>query len=391
MKTWPDKNDSIIDRYLSQLRLRNPTTPIYYRQALRSFRELVSRRQCSPARISRDDLEVWLRERAVHWPESMVLHRARVVNRFLDFLVQEELIASNPVTDLRAAYCVRSSHAILRALLAPDPDQALEALRQYPPFGSVLGGVMQDHIALMHSRGFRYETQARYFLRFDRFLQSHPELSDAPLPVMLQHWSAARSTPNHRAECEKLARALTKALRHVDPAIKPRRPDPRPAQQVARQWRRPYIYSPEEIRSLLDIASTYPSPRAPLRPISLYTMLVLAYCAGLRVGEIARLNLGDVDLESGTISIRETSSSNPESCRCPAAHCRRCVSISKQGVTRKRRKTPIPACSGTTRGMIVTPLTPYPVRLLTFCGAPESNRRKARSVLAFTTYGIRSS
>lgn len=201
---------------------------------------------------------------------------------------------------------MRSSHAILRALLAPDPDQALEALRQYPPFGSVLGGVMQDHIALMHSRGFRYETQARYFLRFDRFLQSHPELSDAPLPVMLQHWSAARSTPNHRAECEKLARALTKALRHVDPAIKPRRPDPRPAQQVARQWRRPYIYSPEEIRSLLDIASTYPSPRAPLRPISLYTMLVLAYCAGLRVGEIARLNLGDVDLESGTISIRET-------------------------------------------------------------------------------------
>ena len=77
-------------------------------------------------------------------------------------------------------------------------------------------------------------------------------------------------------------------------------------QQVARQWRRPYIYSPEEIRRLLDIARTYPSPRAPLRPISLYTMLVLAYCAGLRVGEIARLNLGDVDLQSGTITIRET-------------------------------------------------------------------------------------
>jgi len=158
----------------------------------------------------------------------------------------------------------------------------------------------------MRSRGFRYETQARYFLRFDRFLQVHPELSDAPVPVMLQHWAAARSTPNHQAECEKLARALTKALRHVDPAIKPKRPDPRPVQQVARQWRRPYIYSPEEIRRLLHIARTYPSPRAPLRPISLYTMLVLAYCAGLRVGEIARLNLGDVDLESGTITIRET-------------------------------------------------------------------------------------
>ena len=35
-------------------------------------------------------------------------------------------------------------------------------------------------------------------------------------------------------------------------------------------------------------------------------MLVLAYCAGLRLGELARLDLGDVDLQSGTITIRET-------------------------------------------------------------------------------------
>jgi integrase/recombinase XerD len=35
-------------------------------------------------------------------------------------------------------------------------------------------------------------------------------------------------------------------------------------------------------------------------------MLALGYCAGLRVGEIARLNLGDVDLQAGTITIRET-------------------------------------------------------------------------------------
>jgi integrase len=64
--------------------------------------------------------------------------------------------------------------------------------------------------------------------------------------------------------------------------------------------------SPEEISLLLNIGRAYPSPRAPLRPLSLYTMLVLAYCAGLRLSEIARLDLGDVDLQSGTITIRET-------------------------------------------------------------------------------------
>ena len=35
-------------------------------------------------------------------------------------------------------------------------------------------------------------------------------------------------------------------------------------------------------------------------------MLAVGYCAGLRVSEIARLNLGDVDLQVGTITIRET-------------------------------------------------------------------------------------
>jgi integrase len=256
--------------------------------------------------VSRDALEGWLRERATHWPLSTLLNRARIVNRFLDFLAQEGLIATNPVADLRAEYGANSSKAILRALVAADPDEALKALRQFPPFGSALGDLMRKQVALMRSRGFRYATQTGWFLRFDRFLQAHPELSGEPVSVMLQHWSAARSTPNHQAECERLARALARAQHHLDSGIELKRPDPRPQRQAARQWRRPHIYSPDEVRRLLDIAQAYPSPRAPLRPITLYTMLVLTYCAGLRVGELARLNLGDVDLRSGAITIRNT-------------------------------------------------------------------------------------
>jgi integrase/recombinase XerD len=306
MKTWPDTDRAVVARYLGQLRLRHPMSPTNYRQALHSFQEIVVRTQCQPSQVSRDALEAWLSERAMHWSGSTLLNRARIVNRFLDFLVQEGLVASNPVAGLRAEYCVNSSKAILRALLTPDPEQALAALRQFPPFGSVLGDLMRNHIALMRTRGFRYETQARWLWRFDRFVQAHPELAGEPLPVMLQHWSAARPTANHAAECEKLARVLAKAQHHLDPSIKLKRADPRPGQQVARQWRRPYIYSPEEVRRLLDIARTYPSPRASLRPITLYTMLVLAYCAGLRLGELARLDLGDVDLRAGTIAIRGT-------------------------------------------------------------------------------------
>jgi integrase/recombinase XerD len=306
MKSWLDTDGTIVARYLEPLRLRGKVTSIYYRQAIRSFQESAAKHQCNPAHVDREILEVWLRERAVHWPAATLLHRARIVSRFLDFLVSDGLIDSNPIVVLRASFHAKSNKAVLRALLDPDPDPALEAIRQFPAFGSVLGDLMRNHIDLMRTRGYRYETQARWLWRFDRYLQAHPEITDQPVSVMLEHWRTARPTANHAAEWEKLARALSKARHHLDPTIEVKRRDARPAQQVARQWRRPHIYSPEDVCRLLDIARAYPSPRAPLRPISLYTMLVLAYCAGLRLGELARLNLGDVDLQSGTITIRET-------------------------------------------------------------------------------------
>jgi integrase len=38
----------------------------------------------------------------------------------------------------------------------------------------------------------------------------------------------------------------------------------------------------------------------------LYTIVVLAYCIGLRIGEIVRLTIGDVNLDAQTLEIRET-------------------------------------------------------------------------------------
>ena len=184
MNAWPDTDGRTIARYLGQLRLRCSTSPIYYRQALRTFQEVVIRDQRTPGQLGREVLETWLRECAMHWPMATLLHRARIVNRFLDFLVGEALIVSNPIADLRAEYHAKSDKAIVRSLLAPDPDQALEALRQFPPFGSVLGDLMRNHIALMQARGYRYQTQARWFWRFDRFLQAHPELAGESVSIL---------------------------------------------------------------------------------------------------------------------------------------------------------------------------------------------------------------
>ena len=106
MRTWPDRNGSAIDRFLRQRRLRHPQTRMTYRHILRGFQDVVKRCERSSSRVSRRTLEVWLHERGAEWSASTVLHRACIVDRFLDFLVQEGSIASNPGR--------RAAHQILR-------------------------------------------------------------------------------------------------------------------------------------------------------------------------------------------------------------------------------------------------------------------------------------
>jgi integrase/recombinase XerD len=304
MTAWTEPDRTIVSRYLGQLRLRSANSRTYYRQVLHGFQDVAERRQD----IDRETLEEWLRESGAHWHPSTLLHRARIVDRFLDHLVELESIYRNPIAVLRSEYSVKQSRPIWKALASPMPNRALAALRRPKPFGSVLGEVMREHIERMRNRGYRYTTQAAWFLRFDRFLQAHAELAREPVTTMLEHWSATKPTRHHVAECEKLKQALTKALRHLDPSVPARRPDARPQNEAARHYRKPHIYSPADVQRMLQIARSYPSPRAPLRPSSLHAMLLLAYCGGLRRSELARLDLGDV---------ARRSSSRPESCRCP--------------------------------------------------------------------------
>lgn len=305
MRIWPGTDNDSINRHLQQLQVRCPRTIIVYRCILVGFQRFVVKHKCE-ASVGQPTIEAWLRDRATRWPMYLVLHRARIVDRFLDFLASEGAVPTNPLFQLRVRYGQRTSTPVVRALLAPAPEVALEMLRPRPRFASFLGQLMRDHIELMQALGERYDTQAAHFLRFDRFLQGRPDLTGQPLVFLLRQWAIAKPTLEHAWECEELGRNLAKAWHRVDPAIAVPIPDRRLKHQVERQRRHPYIYTPEEIRHLLDTAIQFPSPRAALRPLTLYTMLVLAYCAGLRLSEIVHLDLDDVNLKDGEIAIRDT-------------------------------------------------------------------------------------
>lgn len=304
MNTWPDQDESTLCRYVQHLELQSQNAQAAHRSILRDFQCFVTSRSFKRP-LSRQTIQDWLQQRDAVWPRHMVIRRARHVTRFLDWMVSNKLIVSNPLAELRQIYGQHATAPIVRALLSPDPTQAIEALRPLPRFGSHLGPVMHEHIARMRALGFRYGHKGR-FLRFDRFLQTRPNAAEQPLATLVREWVSLAPAPGLKLERLSTGRVLAKALHRTDSTIKPIPRDPLLVQEVRRRWRRPYIYTTEEVQLLLDTAHRLPSPKAPLRPVTVYTMLVLAYCAGLRLGEVVRLKMGDINLDEGSIDVRET-------------------------------------------------------------------------------------
>jgi integrase len=292
-----------IERFLRAQHFRHVATPKNYAGTLRNFTGVVSD-SCGSNAPTVAVVQQWLKERSLKWPAHILYHRTLLVERYLRWLQEQGVIAADPFAELHRQYGPHTT-PIVRALVSED-SVALEQLRRPPVFGSFLGQVMEEHVAHMRTLGYRYDNAEELLRRFDRFLQLHLELSGLPLNSLVEHWNNEQPSPWHLFEARKAGRIVSKAMHRVDPRV-PVLPIGDGVARAARQHQRSaHLYTDEEVRQILLAALAYPSPKAPWRPVSLFTMLVLAYCAGLRGGEVARLSLGDVDLQQETIDIRDT-------------------------------------------------------------------------------------
>ncbi len=298
MSGWPDNDESLLDEYIRQLPPSNKRAS--YRGLIRQFQGFVGAR----GEFNQRAVRAWLRapnERCV----QTTLVRAQWVDRYLDWLVKRGAIGRNPFAELRRKYRCRRTAPIARALLSHNPTHALDALRSPIRYGSHLGPAMRDHVQRMQTLGFRYGHESR-FLRFDRFLQERPGARNETLITLIREYVALAPSASEKLLRISVGRLIARALeRSGTPTVQPKW-DRALVQEMHRKRNHPYIYTTRQVSLLLETALSYPSPYAPLRPLSLYTMLILAYCAGLRVGEIARLRLKDVDLVAGTIEVRNS-------------------------------------------------------------------------------------
>lgn len=206
MSRWPDADHTAVEQHVHALSLRHPKSRRVYRSELIAFQRFVQRSEdgaCTEATVT-----AWIHARCREVPVFIVIDRANKVSGLLDSLVRSGALAENPFTALRVQYGQRRLAPIVRALCSTTPAVALESLRPLPRWGSALGPLMRDHIAVMKAMGYRYNSQAVRFLAFDRFLISRPDLTGQPLKAQLEAWSQSPPTLAHRWNCAQLGADL---------------------------------------------------------------------------------------------------------------------------------------------------------------------------------------
>lgn len=174
-------------------------------------------------------------------------------------------------------------------------------------FHSPLAPHIEQYLRAKRAMGCKFACEDRQLRLLDRFLDEQGigriEAIDSE---RLQAFLDSRQRTNPRSYNELLGYVRRLFDWMVCQQILPVSPVQAKAQpQTAR--RLPFLFPPETIRQLLVLARTLPSNlRAPLRGATYEMIFALLAGLGLRVGEVARLQWGDVDLEREVLEIRNT-------------------------------------------------------------------------------------
>ena len=174
-----------------------------------------------------------------------------------------------------------------------------------PSFRSALAPLLQDFLLDKRSRGFGYSREAYHLLQLDRFLVD-TGLSEVALPApLIEQWlshTVHRKPSTHRKRVVVIRQLAAFLQLHGCSAHLPLLPWT-PRKEVRSTAR---IFSREEMRALFDAADHLShNPRSPRRHLVIPALFRVLYGCGLRVGEVRRLTVADVDLGSGVLTIHQ--------------------------------------------------------------------------------------
>jgi site-specific recombinase XerD len=170
-------------------------------------------------------------------------------------------------------------------------------------FCTSLAPRMEGFVSLRRLAGTDYQSQIRLLVYFDHFLMKQNfkaqflsrEIIERYLTSLSQ--LAPRTQYNRFSVLSQFCRYLSQfePLCYVPEAMGSAKSSP---SRIA------YIYTKEEIQSLLSKASKL-SPPSSLRPHTYYTLFGLLYTTGIRIGEALALDINDLSLNTQRLHIRE--------------------------------------------------------------------------------------
>lgn len=172
-------------------------------------------------------------------------------------------------------------------------------------FHSPLAELMTRFLYEKQTCGYRYERDSYELLRLDHFL-CLIGLKTAGLPRdVVDKWTARKINETPSNQKLRVIRIRQLALFLRQEGVEAYVPEA-PRIPVNRTEFVPYIFCRKEIEKLLDAVDRMPpDPRAPMRHWIMPEIFRLLYCCGMRVGEVLQLQVADVDLDSGVLTIRE--------------------------------------------------------------------------------------
>lgn len=174
-------------------------------------------------------------------------------------------------------------------------------------FHSPVAPHIGQYLQAKRAMGCKFDREDRQLRLLDRFLDEQGiDRIEAIDSEHLQAFLDSRHRTNPRSYNELLGDVRRLFEWMVSQQILPASPI-RAKAQPQTACRLPFLFPPEAIRRLLVVAGALQSnSRAPLRGATYEMIFAMLAGLGLRVGEVARLQWGDVDLEREVLEIRDT-------------------------------------------------------------------------------------
>ena len=197
---------------------------------------------------------------------------------------------------------------------------------------TTLREAVQEYLSMRRALGFKLQEIGKGLRDFVTFMEKHRASYITSTLALAWAQQPRNVQPAHWAQRLSYLRVFARHRSATDPRTQIPSPGLLPFQP---KRARPYLYSDEEIESLLRAALKMSCrfERGELRPWVYYCLFGLLSVSGLRLGEARNLELQDVDLENGVLTIRGAKFGKTRLVPLPASTCQ----VLRNYITRRNR------------------------------------------------------